>query len=336
MMTAVSTSLVGDLILVRLLASAKRAPSLADLRKDLERFFKQPPNGEQWQGYLEELVQAGLLTVKPYRLTDSGRAQALGFLGMESLPSRLNWKIIRDRYLVPKALGVPANDPDTRKRITDGEGLGAYLVETHYALPAGSGKTLPQALAALVCKELVLPLEKKLAAVPAAVLSRILGSMDRLSMKDIQKQLPRKVVGARKGGADGLREAVLQRWVDGASDDQPEVTSATAESSESGAFDLAAFAATVRAAARDCPTGRFGDNKVFINHVWRHLRNERSFPALDLTAFKDHLAEANHAGLLRLERADLVQAMDPGDVRESETSYLNAIFHFVLLERDRP
>ena len=59
-------------------------------------------------------------------------------------------------------------------------------------------------------------------------------------------------------------------------------------------------------------------------------------PPLDLPAFKQRLVEANQAGLLTLSRADLVQVMDPADVRDSEIQYLNATFHFLLVERNRP
>ena len=56
-----------------------------------------------------------------------------------------------------------------------------------------------------------------------------------------------------------------------------------------------------------------------------------TFRTMDLDAFKERLAEANNARLLDLSRADLVQAMDPEDVRESEVHYLNATFHFVRI-----
>ena len=51
-----------------------------------------------------------------------------------------------------------------------------------------------------------------------------------------------------------------------------------------------------------------------------------------MNAFKQRLVEANSKGLLRLSRADLVSAMDPELVAESETRYLNARFHFVRLD----
>ena len=47
---------------------------------------------------------------------------------------------------------------------------------------------------------------------------------------------------------------------------------------------------------------------------------------------RQRLAEANNARLLDLSRADLVQAMDPEDVRLSEVSYLNATFHFIRID----
>ena len=57
---------------------------------------------------------------------------------------------------------------------------------------------------------------------------------------------------------------------------------------------------------------------------------------MDLPTFKQRLTEANNAGLLTLSRADLVEVMDHTDVQESETRYLNAEFHFVLLEKEQP
>jgi hypothetical protein len=55
-----------------------------------------------------------------------------------------------------------------------------------------------------------------------------------------------------------------------------------------------------------------------------------------LADFKNRLVEANQQGLLHLSKADLPEAMDPNDVRESETPYLNAVFHFVLIDREQP
>ena len=93
-------------------------------------------------------------------------------------------------------------------------------------------------------------------------------------------------------------------------------------------FDLPAFAATVRALAADSPPeDRFHDNKVFIAALWCTSQREPNFPRLSLPEFKQRLVEANSQGLLHLSRADLVQAMDPQSVADSET---------VVSERDIP
>ena len=63
-------------------------------------------------------------------------------------------------------------------------------------------------------------------------------------------------------------------------------------------------------------------------------RDEPRFAPLGLGRVQGELVEANRADLLTLSRADLVQVMDPADVRESETTYLNAVFHFVLVEKE--
>lgn len=75
---------------------------------------------------------------------------------------------------------------------------------------------------------------------------------------------------------------------------------------------------------------------MFIAPLWRSAQREPSFPRLSLPEFKQRLVEANSRNLVHLSRADLVQAMDPQSVAESETTHLNATFHFVLIEGDHP
>jgi hypothetical protein len=134
--------------------------------------------------------------------------------------------------------------------------------------------------------------------------------------------------------AEGLRLAVLKRWV---SDGRPSAPEAQRVEPAPPAApipciseDLTAFAGRVLAAARASTTGRYGHNKVFISHVWRSL--ERDPSPVDAAAFKERLVEAHREGLLDLSRADLVEAMAPEDVAASETSYYGATFHFVRMD----
>jgi len=324
-------------LLVRLLAPDRRPTPPSRLREELSRLLREPLDAERWQSLVGDLVGAGLVTAGPLRLTESGRAHALDLLGIQHLPPRATWRMLRDRYLIPRALGIAEAAGQTRSRINSRDGLGAWLIKRRYDLPAGSGHTLNAALEALACQQLGFPEETKLAAVCDRVLCRLLGAPEPLSREQLAPQVAQAAAGARRADLAGLREAVLRDWLAPSASPPPEADGrAAGEGVEPEAFDLPAFAATVQAAARSCPTGRFGDNKVFIHHVWKQLQGETHLPVHSLEEFKQRLVEANHVGLLFLSRADLVQAMDPADVHKSEAQYLGAVFHFIRTEGGRP
>jgi hypothetical protein len=321
-----------DLLLVRLLPATKRPPTANQVRTGLAKFFRRPLTADQWQEVTDRLRGDGLLEPKGLRLTEAGRGRALAFLGVNELPPRTQWKNIQARYLVPKALGLAPDTEETRKQLQRKDGVASLLLKRHFRLPVGTGSSLGSVLEALACKELGFPDATSLKDLKAVVLSRLLGSEKRLSDEQLAKQLPRVLLGASRGGVDGLRDKVLCGWADG-----PDDTGAAVSEPRTVDFDLPTFANTVKAAARHCPPeGWFGDNKVFINHVWRRLRDDPGFPPMDLPGFKQRLIEANADNLLTLSRADLVQVMNPADVSESETHHLNAVFHFILVERQQP
>ena len=104
------------------------------------------------------------------------------------------------------------------------------------------------------------------------------------------------------------------------------------EPSEVEEFNLETFATKVKEAARNSKTGWFGNNKVFISHVWQQLKAESNDFGLTEEQYKNHLIEASKEGLVRLARADLPDDADPNDVRDSEISYLTGVFHFIFLD----
>lgn len=318
--------LLSDLLLVRLLPPSKRPPSPGQVRADLDKFFRRPPSTEQWGEVTARLKTEGLLQEKSLRLSDNGQSQALAFLGIKELPPRATWKTIKARYLLRKALDISSTEPGASKRIQRADALAALLLRRRFQLPVAADASLSNVLEALACKELGFPQLSSLADLKAQALSRLLGESQPLKPSDLARQVPRILLGATRGGLDGLRDTVLAGW-----GDSPDHESVASES-PAAEFELETFANTVRAAARDCPTGRVGDNKVFISHVWKRLRDEPGLPRLDLPAFKSKLVEANARRLLTLSRADLVQLMEPGDVAESETPYLNAVFHLILVD----
>jgi len=78
------------------------------------------------------------------------------------------------------------------------------------------------------------------------------------------------------------------------------------------------------------PRGRFGPEKVFIAAIWRRVRHDPRLAGMTERDFKRLLIQANRESALDLARADLVGAMDPTEVAQSEVSHMGATFHFVL------
>jgi hypothetical protein len=320
-------SRLNSLILVRLLVPGKRGLSRGDLKKALEPFFQSRQTtgafSELLDGALSELSASGLITAKPLGLTEPGRKQGLEFLCIDALPPRWNWKGIKNAFLMGRVLELRDQTAEARKRLATADGLRAAILSKSHNLLTGDTPSLPQALQALAWKQL--GVESSEPFTLQAVLARALGLDGKPDRKKVGELLPAKAVSARNTKPDELRLTVIYRWLD----NSPNQAQPPAHKGDEMSFNLAGFAEAVNEAARTAPTGRFGDHKVFISHVWRWLQEQRAFPTMDEAKFKSRLAEANQAGLLALSRADLVEAMNPEDVRSSETPYLNATFHFV-------
>jgi len=315
---------LAELLLVRM---ALPNPTPSKVRADLGKLLETDLPAAEFDQIRDDLTAAGFLAKgkrKTFTLTDAGRERAFQFLGVTALPPRMNWSAVIARCLFPKAAELSA---DAAAQLNNGDKLAALVLKRKYGLSAGAGATVSQVAEAIVCKELGFPEEKSLAGLMGAVLNRLLGG-GRLTREQIVKQLPLFETGLTAVSADAARRKVVRDWLTAG----PVLAPPAAE-----AFDLPAFAGTVRAlAAASPPADRFHDNKVFIGALWRASQQEPGFPRLALAAFKQRLIEANTQHLLHLSRADLVQAMDPQLVAESEAVHQNATYHFVLLEGDRP
>ncbi|MDG3007476.1 hypothetical protein [Paludisphaera mucosa] len=339
---ATSPAPTEGLILARLLLAGAKGAKAADLRKDLE-----PILGRRWPAIelaavvdraLIKLAAGGLAVQTPgktkrapatFATTDEGRRAALAFLGVARLPDRPKptWAGVKKSLLTAKALGLDATAAVARDDV-----LRAVLLDRQAGLGLGGSPTLKQAREAWTRKHLGMdPREKvTLETVQAALFRRALtapptppppskGALDRLLAERL---------GAAGAAFKDLRDEVLRRWAEGGSS-----ATEAADAPPAPALDLAAFARRVREAAKGCKTGRHGDDKVFVVHVWRSLQGDQAFRGGDFALFKKRLAEANNARLLSLSRADLVQAMNPEDVLLSEVPYMSTCFHFV---RDEP
>jgi len=320
---------VADLVLVRMSLPSKKPVPPSTVREDVGKLLDAGLSAAEFDDLRSELASAGFLTKgkrNSYAITDAGRERSLQFLGITEIPPRTNWSTVIAKYLFPKAAGLSAN---TAGKLDNGDRLAAFVLRRKYELSAGAGSTINQVLEAVACKELGFSDETTLDGLLCAVVSRLLGS-ERLTKEKLVKQLPLFETGLTAASADAVRRKVVRDWLARAATNLQRPKPQPTEP-----FDLPTFAATVRAlAVSSPPQDRFHDNKVFIAALWRASQREPNFPRISLSEFKQRLVEANTKNLLHLSRADLVQTMDSQLVADSETEYLNATFHFVLLEEN--
>lgn len=346
---------VDQLLLARLLVAGDKGATGSEIKKALE-----PLLGHRWAGAalnerlrqsLSDLESAGLATLvrkgKTERgaLTAEGRQRALEAIGLDHLPPKTTWDKVKKTYLAARALGLPTPTGPAAKNFGGVPGFKAALLKSRFDLPLGDFPALQDSLDALAWTLLGFDPGPKFTAkaVQSALIFRELGEPLKLGPKvdpkqEVNKLLAREVA-ARRSDAEELRLAALRHWVDGDSV-APESTPAeigtqpsppSTGSEESTALDLPAFAQLAIEAARASSSGRFGDDKVFVAHVWSALRDNPAIAVMGLDGFKRRLAEANNARLLDLSRADMVEAMDQDDVTLSEVAYLGATFHFIRI-----
>ena len=345
---------VNVLILSRLLAASDKGETEKNVSKDLKPLVEHRWQGADWADRLgnglDQLESAGAFQrIKKGKttrlaLTGRGRGLALQALGIDELPPKTTWAKLKSSILPTLALG---------RRGPSGADLKVEILRVHYGLALAARPKIAEATEAAAAKLIGLepgrrfnvdnilrtllrdagieiPSGQKpgLTSIREALFRRELG--DPSAKKPLELLITRSV-GARQAKPAELSAAVLRSWVDRsettATESAPKPAPAPAP-----AFDLPAFARRVAEAARLSPSGWFGDSKVFISHIWLGMRHEPAFHRINDSAFKMRLIEAHCAGLIELSRADLVEAMDPADVRESATPYLNAVYHFVRTE----
>lgn len=330
-----ASTVTADLVLVRMALPGKTSPPPSKVREDVGRLLGTPLPAAEFDPLRRALAADGFLVPgrrNSFAVTPAGRERAARFLGLEQMPRQLRWDQAVARHLFPQAAGLPA---EQAAKLSSGDKLAALVVRAKYRLPTAPGGTLAKALEALVCQQVGHPEETTLAGLLRAVLSRAVGAGGRLTKAQLLRQVPLYDTGLPSGTAAAVRRKLVADWLTAGGAAVPAAADAPAAAEEP--FDLPAFAHTVLTLARvSPPADRFHDTKVFIAPLWRSSQREPNFPRLTLPQFKRKLVEANREGLLHLSRADLVQAMDPRLVTESETTHLTATFHFVRLEGDRP
>lgn len=329
-------SRVGELVLVWLLTRAEGKGSRSALSSALKSFASHRWSSGEWSTRLDESLAAlesgGLLQQtarKGVSLTKEGRARALAFLGMERLPKGLTWKKLRLTHLTALSLGLPSS---TAGRLDKADNLRAVLVQKQLGLEGVGTRKLNEVRDELCWKQLGVETDKPftLANVQSFLLGKVLQASREVKPSQAMQQLAARSVGARRMDAESLRVAALQSWLIPTAEPVPPASPSRASEAPAPRPTedaLPAFAERVLHTARGSETGRFGEDRVFISHVWRAMRGH----GLDEQSFKNRLVEANQKRLLSLSRADMVELMDPADVQASEIRHLGSTFHFIAL-----
>ncbi|NOK37490.1 hypothetical protein HMI49_30270 [Corallococcus exercitus] len=318
--------------------SEKKAGTRNELAKTLHAFVEHRWSRGEWTGRFDALL-TGLLDGKLVEargraglaLTPQGRQRALKFLRVDS-PKGLTWKRVKQQHLLAKGLGLPSSKA-VFGRLSDARGMRALLLKRAHQVEGPELPTLGQVDDRLMWRELGVETDEKLTipALKAHLLSKILGQEVTNARRGLD-QLAARAVGASRVDAEVIRMSALRQWVLPEGESAPKARSSKAARLEAPpealpAADTASFATRILAVARKLPTGRFGDNKVFISHVWRAVQPEWS----SREAFDTALLDANRKRHLSLSRADLVQHMNATDVAESEVQSYGATYHFVVI-----
>lgn len=327
-MDTTDTRLTG-LALAWLLTRGKRPGTRKELERALrplvEHRWSRAECAARFEALVDELSRRELVAARGrsgLELTAAGRAEALRFLGLEKQPSRApTWKKLKQTYLMARGLGLTPSRA-VLERVAQADGVRAALLKREHAVDVGEVPTLAQVRDRLLWRQLGVETEEpfSLRAVQAHLLGKLLGTGTTDPGRAVE-QLAAQAAGATRVDAEAVRLAALRGWVLPSAPEPAPTPAAPARDS------VSTFAERVLAVARASPTGRFGHNKVFISHVWNALRPEVG----SREEFNTRLLEANRARHLSLTRADLVTAMDPADVAESEIHAYGASFHFVVV-----
>jgi hypothetical protein len=321
------------LILTRMLRSCTAASAC----KDVGRLAATHLGPGEWAAIFDahwhRLVEAGLLGLpagkksgKTFGLSGAGRQRVLAFLQVAEVPGNLTWPRLQSDYLFPLAMNLQPGSGEAAK-LKAASPLSLSIVSRAKSIRPRAGVTAKNVLAAVAWKLIGVESEADFSAESVIQQLAFRRTPRKMSVGQVMTALAASAVGSAKTGVADLRAAAIRQWLLPPTHDHRPI-----EHKAPIANDLEAFACQVIDAARQCPaTSRFGDNKVFISHVWRRLNGSFATAGSDLTSFKRRLIDANRDGLLHLSRADLVEAMAPTDVEESATVYDNATFHFVRI-----
>jgi len=335
---------IPDLILIRLLVSGAKGDTFGNLSKSLIPILSSHGSETKWKKEFENVILALLddeqiesivqqtkkskSKTKPrYRLTNKGQTYAMSLLNADYFPKKLTWKSIRDKYMIAKALGYRIGNEKKYKAFTL-KVIKGLILKQHFNLCVNDRPTLNEVRNALCWKALGIDSTKTFNAESAfPFLITQLQGMDALIKGQIKYDgLVAHLLGARNTGEASLKNAFVGKLIFGSN-----VPLAFPANEAQIEFDLHSFAKQVLEIASSSPSGRFGDDQVFISHVWTYYQKNKNTIQMTETDFKRHLLKAHRSGLLSIIEEDLPDRRNQHDIQASAIPYLNEIYHYVKI-----
>lgn len=293
-----------DLLVLARIATSKARPGLGSIASALRRFAPATVSETDWTHLVSEALD------RTKQLDPAAEVQ-------ERLGPKRPWKQLAERVLPALGLGLDLSDDKAIAKLTGRDEWTAAIAGRALGLwTTGPAPSLSALCDAYAWQSLGLPGRAKRCPpeVRALFLQRELrsdpGPPDRLLRLLVARELE-----APRPELRVLRDALVRRWLQGKVLGAPST-----------------FTDDVRRATRTARYGVFGGRKVFISALWDELRRDKRWSSLTLPDLKHRLLDAHRAGSIELARADLVAAMDPRLVADSETLADGASFHFIVRE----
>lgn len=336
-MKPIEAKRLGDLLLARLCCPTSKAPSPGNVQKSLFAFVARELSAAEWQESFDRTLASLRATgdVDPERLvlTERGRGRLTNALRLRSAPKAKTWPEFQRKYL-PRLLldGLPESDGPA-------PALGTALLAKRLGVALEPRSTPAKVIDAWLARSLGLD-KLNLVELRKTLLAKELQLPKRPRLADVTRLGVAQLAGATGGSPAAVLEALTSRWLHEPALQPPGPPAPPAPEPSSppphrvappAAEDdaLYRFALRVRRAADSEEVRSFGPDKAFIGSVWRALASDPEIRGLGEGEFKRLLVEAHRRGALVLGRADLVAAMDPGDVSASEITHQNATYHFI-------
>lgn len=300
---------------------------------------------------LPALRQRGLVNER--RLTEKGSRALRTELGLDKTPT---WAESRGAHLPALRLGLRAGSTDAEMTLKSGKSILLHLVCKEVGV--ANAPTFDQLCDSLIRQAFAIPagpltLRRVRAYALAQKSSAPLAPSAKESVGQIAANIARRALGSELETKTAMVLALTRQWlydVTSASGSRAVSTSPRAADVQrtlplqgtiapsTPAKPVALSADTLLHLVREAipqigSDGRFGKEKVFVSAIWQRIERDSRLLDLSLDRFKRWLVTANRDQLLDLARADLVGAMDPRLVRESEIEDLGATFHFVVDRR---